>query len=396
MKSDWKQYKISDFILRKKETVVLDDKKTYKRITIKMHNKGICVRDEVAGSSIGTKNQFTVKVGWLLLSKIDARNGAFGIIPEEADGGIITGNFWAYELDLTKISPAFFFYFSHSAKFLEFCIASSQGATNRRYLQEDLFLNKEILLPTLPEQERIVKKIKEIEERVNKLKDINDRRLLEVQAIVDSLINSKISGISKRELDEKNDFVFSTRGKGPEYSQNSDTICLNQKCNRWNKIDLSHAKTVSKKWFEGIPKEMFTREEDVIINSTGDGTVGRASLVTKEHEGLIYDSHILLIRLNKNKIDPRFFVKIFNSRFGQQQVEDNISAKTTKQTELGMNNLMKTKIPDISIDEQKSIFDFFNKLEQKVNDAKKIMSKAESYNHALMPSILSKAFSGEL
>lgn len=108
MKSDWKQYKISDFLLRKKETIVLDDKKTYKRITIKMHNKGICVRDEVVGSRIGTKNQFTVIAGWLLLSKIDARNGAFGIIPEEADGGIITGNFWAYELDLTKISPDFF------------------------------------------------------------------------------------------------------------------------------------------------------------------------------------------------------------------------------------------------------------------------------------------------
>src|SRR3989338_6072433 len=186
MKSDWKQYKINDFLLRKKDTVVLDDKKIYKRITIKMHNKGICVRDEVVGSRIGTKNQFIVKTGWLLLSKIDARNGAFGIIPEETNGGIITGNFWAYELDLTKVDPQFLFYFSHSERFLEFCIASSQGATNRRYLQEGLFLNKEILLPTLIEQKRIVKKLIEIENRTKLIIKTEDYIEKAVDAIMPS------------------------------------------------------------------------------------------------------------------------------------------------------------------------------------------------------------------
>lgn len=341
-------------------------------------------------------NMITIMPGDLVVSGINAGKGAIAIYGKEnKNPATATIHYSSYEVNSDLADIEYLWYFFRSEVFREILRLGLPNGIKTE-LRPNKFITLEITLPPLPEQKRIVKKIKEIEERVNKLKDINNKRSLEVQAIVDSLINSKFVGIPKRELDEKNDFVFSTRGKGPEYSQNSDAICLNQKCNRWNKIDLSHAKTVSKKWFEGISKEMFTREEDVIINSTGDGTVGRASLVTKEHEGLIYDSHILLIRLNKNKIDPRFFVKIFNSRFGQQQVEDNISAKTTKQTELGMNNLMKTKIPDISIDEQKSIFYFFNKLEQKVNDAKKIMNKEESYNQALMPSILSKAFNGEL
>ena len=72
-------------------------------------------------------------------------------------------------------------------------------------------------------------------------------------------------------------------------------------------------------------------------------------------EGLLYDSHILLLRLNKEKIDPRFFVYVFNSRYGQEQVENVKSAKTTKQTELGIDNLKKIQIPVPPLDIQKKI-----------------------------------------
>ena len=64
----------------------------------------LILRDIETGSNIGTKNQFIVRNGQFLISKIDARNGAYGIIPEDLDGGIITGNFWTYKIneDLEK------------------------------------------------------------------------------------------------------------------------------------------------------------------------------------------------------------------------------------------------------------------------------------------------------
>ena len=74
--------------------MVVEDDKRYKRITIKTNCGGVFVRDEVLGKDIKTKKQYYVKAGQLAVSKIDARNGAFGIVPPEADGAIITGNFW--------------------------------------------------------------------------------------------------------------------------------------------------------------------------------------------------------------------------------------------------------------------------------------------------------------
>ena len=96
---------------------------------------------------------------------------------------------------------------------------------------------------------------------------------------------------------------------------------------------------------ESIDEENLTQEGDILINSTGEGTIGRAAVVDKDNTGLLYDSHVLLLRLNKNYIEPKYFELVFNSRYGQEQVENVKSAKTTKQTELGVENLKRILIP---------------------------------------------------
>ena len=86
-------------IERVKENVTVDDKTIYKRLTIKTKGEGVCVRDEIKGKEIKTKKQYRVTAGQLAVSKIDARNGAFGIVPEKASGAIITGNFWVFNIN---------------------------------------------------------------------------------------------------------------------------------------------------------------------------------------------------------------------------------------------------------------------------------------------------------
>ncbi len=98
---NWQEYKLGSFLKRQYDSVQVDNFEKYKRITIRSKGQGIELRDEVSGIEIGTKNQFKVKHNQFLLSKIDALNGAFGIVPETCDGGIITGNFWTYDLDET-------------------------------------------------------------------------------------------------------------------------------------------------------------------------------------------------------------------------------------------------------------------------------------------------------
>ena len=123
------------------------------------------------GKDIGTKKQYLVKKGQFLLSKIDARNGAFGVVPEEADGAIITGNFWAFDVDYNLLNPQYLVLVTQTKQFVGFAEKCSNGTTNRHYLQEDAFLQQSIPLPSLDEQKAILKAYNENLFEANQLLD---------------------------------------------------------------------------------------------------------------------------------------------------------------------------------------------------------------------------------
>ena len=148
--------RIGDFLKRDRTAVVIENDVKYKRVTIKVYNGGISLRDELLGEKIGTKNQFRISKGQFLLSKIDARNGAFGVVPEELDGAVITGNFWTFDINNEIINPYYLTLFATTQAFIKFCEQASNGTTNRHYLQEHLFLNIKVPVPSLTEQEKLV------------------------------------------------------------------------------------------------------------------------------------------------------------------------------------------------------------------------------------------------
>src|SRR6266550_3177673 len=125
---------LGDIIRRIKDEIQVRDDETYARLTIKLNGRGIVLRDRVLGSGIGTKKQFRARVGQLVLSKIDARNGAFGILPLACDNAIITGNFWAFDVDTNRMLPAYFDWLTKTSLFVDFCVRASEGTTNRKYL----------------------------------------------------------------------------------------------------------------------------------------------------------------------------------------------------------------------------------------------------------------------
>lgn len=181
-----KEYQLNDLLIRRKDSVIIDDDKEYKRITIRSKGLGIEIRDILNGDKIGTKKQFLVEVGQLVLSKIDARSGAFGILPKECDGAIITGNFWAYDINTTLVNPKFLKLIITSHKFLNFCKASSTGTTNRKYLDESKFLSQIINIPNIETQQQILS----IMESINNLS-------LNFQFLNENTIDLKLSLINE-------------------------------------------------------------------------------------------------------------------------------------------------------------------------------------------------------
>lgn len=125
---------IGSFLVHIKDPVDIEDNQNYKRVSIKLYNGGITLRDIELGVNIGTKKQFRIKQGHFLLSKIDARNGAIGIVPESCNDAIITGNFWDFEIDTNKADPQFLSLLMTTDYFVKLFDKASNGTTNRHYL----------------------------------------------------------------------------------------------------------------------------------------------------------------------------------------------------------------------------------------------------------------------
>jgi type I restriction enzyme, S subunit len=151
--------RIGDILSRNKTAVEVEDGTSYKQVTIRTNYKGVVLRGTQDGSTIGTKNQFSVSGGQFILSRIDARNGAFGIIPDELEGAIVTNDFLAFDINDDEVERDFFNVFLQSPVFLEACIKASRGNTNRKRVEEDFFLDYKVNLPPLPEQHELIKQI---------------------------------------------------------------------------------------------------------------------------------------------------------------------------------------------------------------------------------------------
>jgi type I restriction enzyme S subunit len=96
---------------------------------------------------------------------------------------------------------------------------------------------------------------------------------------------------------------YLSRGIGPAYLDDGGVCVLNQKCVRGHRVDVRSARRhdVSKKSIEG----RLVRDLDILVNSTGVGTLGRVAQIWGLAEDTIVDSHVTVVRAADN-VDPWF------------------------------------------------------------------------------------------
>lgn len=165
----WPKVALGELISRADETAMLDPLEQYHEVTIKLWGKGVLSRGKVMGSDVVSARR-VVRENQLILSKIDARNGAIGLVPPELDGAIVSNDFPSFTFnDLEQCDPAFMGWLVRSTPFVELCKAASEGTTNRVRIKEDRFLDQQITLPPLAEQQAIVTRLDSLTEKTRQL-----------------------------------------------------------------------------------------------------------------------------------------------------------------------------------------------------------------------------------
>ena len=108
---------------------------------------------------------YRVKGGQFIYSRIDARNGAFAIIPNSLNNAVVSKDFPIFNIDNNKIRTDILLFSLLEKSFIDKIKNSSFGATNRQRIKEQIFLNYKIYLPPITLQNQFSEIVKQIDKQ---------------------------------------------------------------------------------------------------------------------------------------------------------------------------------------------------------------------------------------
>jgi restriction endonuclease S subunit len=135
-------------------------------------------------------------------------------------------------------------------------------------------------------------------------------------------------------------------------------------------IDKTNADRLSKETHEKNLRASL-KENDIVLSTVG--TVGNAGVVTKEIPPANLDQNVARINLNIKDLDPWYLVVFLNSKYGQLQINRNITGQV--QQRLSLETLRHLEIPIIS--EQEHVGNLLKNSYKALTLSKSLYSQAE-------------------
>ena len=262
-------------------------------------------------------------------------------IIEENDKYHLAPNICKITPNTTKIDPYFLYSYIRTNEFYQTMSNHMTGSSQPTIPMKTIRLLK-VPVPPMEEQKKIAYFMKNINTAIRNNKAINENLLEQALAIYTAwFCDYALSEGTLPEdwhittIDEISSLI--SRGIAPKYDDNSEQIVLNQKCIRDHTIDISLArrhlpKKINEKWI---------KKGDLLINSTGTGTLGRVAQVWFDANNMTVDSHVTIVR-PKDSILQNYI------GFWGLSHESEIEAQhtgSTGQTELPRDRVKSMKLP---------------------------------------------------
>ncbi|BEL73546.1 MULTISPECIES: restriction endonuclease subunit S [Serratia] len=175
------------------------------------------------------------------------------------------------------------------------------------------------------------------------------------------------------------------RGISPKYTDDADGIMvINQKCIRNHTINFSLSRR-----HDGKKRSISGRElqvGDVLVNSTGVGTLGRLAPVRYKSEILIADSHVTVVRADTKKITKSFLSELLTKH--EKHIESSGSG-STGQTELRRETLEEIKFPCPPVILGRLFDKIINNFNNKISIMEEQMIALSNLRDTLLPKLLS-------
>lgn len=387
--------KFSAFLAHRKQFSEIKDTELYKRARVQLHWKGVVLRDEVEGALIKTKDQQIARRGELLVAEIDAKVGGVGIVPTELDGAIVSSHYFLFEIDESKCLCAWLDWFIRSGGLAD--KFSARGSTNYAAIRPHHVLSCELPLPPVAEQRRIVSRIVELAASLEQARMLRRVALTAVERLVtaeaEACFRKLIADNGIRKFSDFRPHVTSgPRNWGAYYSDSGLRFYRAQDVSSDFKIsDRSKVYVSTPPNGQAVGAKL--QPGDLMLVITG-ATVGRCTVFLSGGEPGLVNQHVALCRFPKESVVPGYVLWGLRSEHGQEQLLGQRYGQG--KPGLNLNNIRSLELPFPSIEAQRRTVVHLDLFRAKVDSLRRHQSETAAELDALMPSILSQAFRGEL
>lgn len=381
MSRPWPLVPLGEVITQRKEFIRVSDLETYKRCRVQLHAQGILLRDVVSGSEIKTKEQQVCHAGEFLVAEIDAKIGGFGIVPESLDGAIVSSHYFLFVLNEETLDRRFLDFFIRTPAFRD--QVSAQGSTNYAAIRPKDVLGYNIPLPPLPEQRRIVARIEELAAKIEEAQRLRK----EIESGLEILLSAAFQRIAATALRVPMSEVapLTRRPVSVDLEQSYPQVAVRSfGRGTFHKPALA-GKDIT--W----QKPYLVKAGDILISNikAWEGAIAVARL---EDDGRVGSHRYLTCVPVPSVATARFICFHLLTPEGLHEIGEASPGSADRNRTLNSKMLLRVPIPVPPFEQQV----WFDQLCHQVDALKRLQAETAAELDALLPSVLDKAFKGEL
>ena len=259
--------------------------------------------------------------------------GQVALVPDrEFDRYIVSQSQMRLRVEAAKACPEYVFYACSSAEFVK-QILDNAIATGVPHINLGILQRLEIPCPPVHDQRAIAEVLGALDDKIAANRKLADRADELATAM---FVAAAMRGNVERSLSDVS--LLITRGGAPKYTEDDDGfLVLNQRCIRDGRVDLQPARRTR---LQAVRPDRILKNDDVLVNSTGVGTLGRVSRWIHPVAATV-DSHVSIVRFDREIVDP------VCAGFAMLQIQRQIEMMgegSTGQTELSREQLGKLRI----------------------------------------------------
>lgn len=192
------------------------------------------------------------------------------------------------------------------------------------------------------------------------------------------------AGWQKKTLDELCSLI--SRGTAPVYVESSSVLAIGQRCVTSSRFAPEFTRPHAERAMRNV---LCTEQGDVLLNSTGTGTIGR-SVVFDNDGAFIVDGHVTVLRPKIEAADGRWLNAVLRTSWGQGHLERFCYAGSTNQLELSRKSVKASMLPVPTVQEQRGIAQVLDTLDTAILETEALIDKLKAVKQGLLHDLLTR------